>query len=209
MPKDKESNLGDHRVRKYDSEVGRFLAVDPLWEKYHTLNPFQYSANSPVMKVDINGMNEEQRLEAIKLAEEYIGSGSTYVMGKKGLPGDPVDCSGLISNCVTAGDEPDPNKGSQTSGILNIEKNKKLSEIELKDVQSGNIITFRGLSTYPYHGGIIKSVNRDESGNVISLTVVHASSSANKTVEKNIDIKNNDFWAKHINGFYKWDSIPD
>lgn len=28
MPKEKESNLGDHGVRKYDSEVGRFLAVD-------------------------------------------------------------------------------------------------------------------------------------------------------------------------------------
>ncbi len=55
MPKDKESKLGDHGVRKYDTEVGRFLAIDPLWEKYHTMNPFQYSGNSPVMLKDVDG----------------------------------------------------------------------------------------------------------------------------------------------------------
>ena len=32
--KDRESKLGDHGVRKYDYEIGRFTSVDPLWEKY-------------------------------------------------------------------------------------------------------------------------------------------------------------------------------
>ncbi len=31
--KDAESNLGDHGVRKYDSELGRFLCPDAMWEK--------------------------------------------------------------------------------------------------------------------------------------------------------------------------------
>lgn len=209
MPKEKESNLGDHRVRKYDSEVGRFLAIDPLWEKYHTMNPFQYSGNSPIDRLDVNGLNEEQRNEAIKLAKEYIGSGSTYVMSKKGMPGEPVDCSGLISKCVIVGEENDPNEGKNGSGIVNIEQNTK--KVEKKDLEEGNIVTFRNLSsTYAFHGGIITKVTRDENGNPSSIDIIHASSSANKPVEKHIELNNkNDYYAQHINGFYKWDTIPD
>ena len=32
--KDTESNLGEHGVRKYDSDLGRFLCPDAMWEKY-------------------------------------------------------------------------------------------------------------------------------------------------------------------------------
>jgi len=32
--KDKESNLGDFGVRKYDYEIGRFTSIDPLFEKF-------------------------------------------------------------------------------------------------------------------------------------------------------------------------------
>ena len=43
--KDLESGLGDHGVRKYDAGSGRFLSVDPLWEKYLSFSPYQYSGN--------------------------------------------------------------------------------------------------------------------------------------------------------------------
>ena len=39
----------------YSSAYGRFLAVDKLWEKYRSLQPYQYAGNSPVMAVDRNG----------------------------------------------------------------------------------------------------------------------------------------------------------
>ncbi len=55
MPKDKESKLGDHGVRKYDTEVGRFLSVDSKFEKYHSVNPFQYSLNNPISQLDKDG----------------------------------------------------------------------------------------------------------------------------------------------------------
>jgi RHS repeat-associated protein len=35
---DSESDLADHGVRKYDYITGRFMAVDPLWEKYRVFN---------------------------------------------------------------------------------------------------------------------------------------------------------------------------
>ena len=55
--KDKESNYADHGVRKYDDEIGRFTSIDPLWEKYYSLTPYQYSLNNPVSLKDINGKN--------------------------------------------------------------------------------------------------------------------------------------------------------
>ena len=52
---DKESDLGDLGYRKYDNELGRFLSVDPLWEKYASLTPYQYSFNNPIAAKDVNG----------------------------------------------------------------------------------------------------------------------------------------------------------
>jgi len=53
--KDKESNYADHGVRKYDDEIGRFTSIDPLWEKYYSLTPYQYAGNNPVSFLDGNG----------------------------------------------------------------------------------------------------------------------------------------------------------
>jgi RHS repeat-associated protein len=52
---DVESCLGDFGARKYDPELGRFTSVDPLWEKYLGLQPYQYAANSPIRYYDNNG----------------------------------------------------------------------------------------------------------------------------------------------------------
>ncbi len=53
--KDVESSLGDHGVRKYDYETGRFNSIDPLWEKYLGWSPYQYSMNNPIWAKDWNG----------------------------------------------------------------------------------------------------------------------------------------------------------
>ena len=52
---DSESDLADHGVRKYDYITGRFMAVDPLWEKYRNLNTYQYAANNPIVAIDKGG----------------------------------------------------------------------------------------------------------------------------------------------------------
>jgi len=53
--KDIESSLGDHGVRKYDYETGRFNSIDPLWEKYYGWTPYQYSMNNPIWAKDWDG----------------------------------------------------------------------------------------------------------------------------------------------------------
>jgi len=54
--RDKESLLGDFGARKYDFLSGRFTSIDPLWEKYYSLTPYQYSFNNPVAYIDPSGM---------------------------------------------------------------------------------------------------------------------------------------------------------
>ncbi len=56
--KDKESDLSDFGVRKYDDGVGRFMSIDPLWEQYRSLSPYHYSRNNPLVLQDPSGLAE-------------------------------------------------------------------------------------------------------------------------------------------------------
>jgi len=46
----------DYGMRMYDSRLGRFKSVDPLAGKYPYLTPYQFSSNSPVSGVDLDGL---------------------------------------------------------------------------------------------------------------------------------------------------------
>ena len=48
-------NWYDYGARHYDAALGRFMTQDRFAEKYSTLSPYQYAANSPVCNVDVNG----------------------------------------------------------------------------------------------------------------------------------------------------------
>ena len=55
---DAELRLGDHGVRKYDYDLGRFTSIDPLWEKYYEWTPYHYSRNNPLsLKDDIGNID--------------------------------------------------------------------------------------------------------------------------------------------------------
>ena len=62
-------------MRKYEYETGRFISIDPLWGSYYGWTPYQYSMNSPVMLVDINGKlveNEDGSIKYRTLGEELM-----------------------------------------------------------------------------------------------------------------------------------------
>jgi RHS repeat-associated protein len=56
---EKESDLAEGfyttEYRLYDARVGRWLSVDPLFEKYVSMSPYNYCAGNPVMMVDPDG----------------------------------------------------------------------------------------------------------------------------------------------------------
>ncbi|MBS1561823.1 MAG: hypothetical protein JSS89_09475 [Bacteroidetes bacterium] len=53
---DNESNLGFNGVRLYDQHYGRFLSTDAMWESSRDVHSFHYAHNSPVSRLDGNGL---------------------------------------------------------------------------------------------------------------------------------------------------------
>lgn len=45
----------DFGARLYDGQIGRFFTHDRYAEKYYPLNPYQYTANNPILFIDNNG----------------------------------------------------------------------------------------------------------------------------------------------------------
>ncbi|MFN3196167.1 MAG: RHS repeat-associated core domain-containing protein [Chlorobiota bacterium] len=112
--KDKENGLGDHGVRKYEYETGRFTSIDPLWNNYYVWTPYQYSLNSSIELVDVNGLVVEaldaKAEEFIRLSvEEAYETAVTFDDGildweelKKKLPKD-IDPNSNVATLVRLG----------------------------------------------------------------------------------------------------------
>lgn len=199
----------DYRARVYDNQIGRWHVIDPAIENMHfNYTPYAYVYNDPIRLIDPDGRDSAQRAAAIQRAKEYVvnkKSGNQYLMGAKGKPGSKVDCSGLVSSCVNAGGETDPNYGDKGSGVLNIESNT--TKVDDKDVTSGNIVTFQFEKGYPYHTGILTDVVKDKDGTINSFTMIHSSSGIGPN--KQIITIGEGKLGNGVNGFYKWDTKPD
>jgi RHS repeat-associated protein len=46
----------DYGFRIYNPALGKFLSVDPLTGKYPELTPYQFSSNSPISGIDLDGL---------------------------------------------------------------------------------------------------------------------------------------------------------
>lgn len=51
-----EGNQEDYGLRIYDPRLGRFLSVDPLSAEYPELTPYQFTSNSPIANIDLDGL---------------------------------------------------------------------------------------------------------------------------------------------------------
>ena len=73
--RDKETGLDYRGARFYDSDIARFLSLDPLAAKYPMLSAYNYVAGNPIIFVDPNG-------------KEIIGAdgktAATYTRDKEG-----------------------------------------------------------------------------------------------------------------------------
>ncbi|MBC7384076.1 MAG: hypothetical protein H7296_14015 [Bacteroidia bacterium] len=50
-----KGNTIDFGDRIYDSRVGRFLSIDPLYSKFPFISPFSYAGNRPISAIDVKG----------------------------------------------------------------------------------------------------------------------------------------------------------
>jgi RHS repeat-associated protein len=51
-----EGNSQDHKFRSYDTRLGRYKSIDPLSPSYPWYTPYQYAGNTPIMAIDIEGL---------------------------------------------------------------------------------------------------------------------------------------------------------
>ena len=51
-------NWYDYGARHYDAVLGRWHSVDPLAEKYHSWNPYNFCKNNPINRVDFEGKDD-------------------------------------------------------------------------------------------------------------------------------------------------------
>lgn len=48
-------NHQDYGMRMYDPRIGRFFSVDPVFKDYPFLTPYQFSSNTPIQAIDLDG----------------------------------------------------------------------------------------------------------------------------------------------------------
>jgi len=80
---DYETGLGDHGVRKYTYQNGRFNSIDPLWEKYYSWSPCQYAGNNPISIIDPSGLAWDVFVDAGFLIYDVYDIAETYAQGDK------------------------------------------------------------------------------------------------------------------------------
>jgi len=187
----------DYGARFYDCQIGRWSTLDPAIEKDHySWSPYAYVYDNVIRLSDPDGKDTIQRAQALAKAREYVEKkkpGNQYLMGAKGKPGEKIDCSGLGSACIKAGGEPDPNHGNGGSGVVNSENNTK--KIDLKEVKPGNLITFRHKGGYPYHEGIVSEVQKDKTGNPVTIKYIQSSGGVGPN-ENSFNVKEGDLLQK-------------
>lgn len=79
-------NWYDFHACHYDPILGRFTSMDPLAEKYYSINPYVYCANNPLKFTDPTGMwilvndgSNTYKYESGKLYKEDMKNGKlTY-----------------------------------------------------------------------------------------------------------------------------------
>ncbi len=49
-------NSYDYGFRIYNTRIGRFLSVDPLFQSYPYYTPYQFAGNTPIQAVDLDGL---------------------------------------------------------------------------------------------------------------------------------------------------------
>ncbi|OQP68407.1 RHS repeat domain-containing protein [Niastella populi] len=65
-------NQQDYGMRIYDPRIGRFLSVDPLQRQFPDLTPYQFSGNTPIQAIDLDGLEPQGFMEYWKAkTKEY------------------------------------------------------------------------------------------------------------------------------------------
>ncbi|MBN2521166.1 MAG: hypothetical protein JXB17_11710, partial [Bacteroidales bacterium] len=95
--RDKETNLDYFGVRYYDASIGRWLAVDPLKEKFPSWTPYNYVKANPLTRIDPNGMEDGNYYDeqGNYIGTDNINDNKTYIVSSNNKT--------TVANALTSG----------------------------------------------------------------------------------------------------------
>jgi RHS repeat-associated protein len=65
------NNIYDYGYRNYDSRIGRFFRVDPIGHEFSMLTPYQYSSNTPIQAIDLDGLEGIIIIDILAMPNEF------------------------------------------------------------------------------------------------------------------------------------------
>lgn len=102
----------DYGMRIYNPALGKFLSVDPLTKKFAFYSPYQYAGNTPIVAIDLDGLEDvwihTRRIKtgaAIKVFSANLNELERDILWRM-LTGDPEGLSdGIVYTTTNAGGE--------------------------------------------------------------------------------------------------------
>ncbi|NGF75861.1 RHS repeat-associated core domain-containing protein [Fluviicola sp. SGL-29] len=118
--RDKETGLDYRGARYYDSDIARFLSLDPMQIARLTLTPYNYVSGNPIKRIDPDG----------KLDDEYDKNGKKI----SNLGGDKIDFHHQKDGSVEVQDKETGISNSMKAGEFMLGYMKRWSEISRENI---------------------------------------------------------------------------
>ena len=98
-----EGNFEDYGMRMYNIRIGRFPNVDPLTKSYPELTPYQFSSNSPIQNIDIDGLEGGYYMTTVPASQQDGVQRSMVRAYDKAAPTIFLTAAGILDAIYTGG----------------------------------------------------------------------------------------------------------
>ena len=62
----------DYGMRMYDTRVGRFISVDPLFKDYPWNSTYCFAENSPILYIDLDGLEKAVNDKVVSTTSNFV-----------------------------------------------------------------------------------------------------------------------------------------